>query len=44
MVIEKFFFNPRIKINAPNYVLPIKVAIAQKEVMEGMNRSLEEIK
>ncbi len=41
---EKFIVNPKIKINAPNYVLPRRLAIAQKEDMEGMSKSLEEIK
>jgi hypothetical protein len=44
MVMEKFLANPNINVNTPNYVLPIRLAIAQKEVMEGMNRSMEEIK
>jgi hypothetical protein len=44
MVMEKFLANPKIKVNAPNYVLPTRLAIAQKEVMEGMSKSLEEIK
>ncbi len=41
---EKFLANPKIKVNGPNYVLPTRLAIAQKEVMEGMSKSLEEIK
>jgi hypothetical protein len=42
MVIEKFVTNPKIKVNILDYVLPTRLAIPQ--VMEGMNRSLEEIK
>jgi hypothetical protein len=44
MVMEKFLVNPKIKVNTPDNVLPTRLAIAEKEVMEGMNRSLEEIK
>jgi hypothetical protein len=30
MVMEKFTTNPKIKVNAPDYVLPTRLAIAQK--------------
>ncbi len=30
IVMEKFLANPNIKVNAPNYVLPTRLAIAQK--------------
>jgi hypothetical protein len=44
MVTQKILDKPKIKISTPNYVLPTRLAIAQKEVMEGMSRSSEEIK
>ncbi len=40
----KFLANPKIKVNTPNYILPTRLAIAQKEVIVGMNRSLEKNK
>ncbi len=44
LVMGKFLANPKIKVNTSNYMLLTRLAIAQKEVMEGMNKSLEEIK
>ncbi len=44
MVMEKFLINPKIKVNTLDNELPTRLAIAQKEVMEGMSWSLEEIK
>jgi hypothetical protein len=44
MVMQKFLNNPKIKISTPDYVLPTRLAITQKEVMEEMSRSVEEIK
>lgn len=41
---EKFLANPKIKVNTPNYILPTRLAIAQKEVKVRMNKSSEKIK
>jgi hypothetical protein len=37
MVMEKFLINPKIKVNTLDNELPTRLAIAQKEVMEGMS-------
>jgi hypothetical protein len=34
MVMLKFLDNPKIKISTPDYVLLIRLAIAQKQIME----------
>jgi hypothetical protein len=41
---ERFLTSPKINVNTPNNVLPTRLAIAQKEILARMTRSLQEIK
>jgi hypothetical protein len=44
LIIKRFLSSPKIMDDTLEYVLPTKLAIAQREVLARMHRSLEEIK
>jgi hypothetical protein len=44
LVLQRVLSNPKIQPNLLNHILPTKIAIAQQEVLVGINKSIKEVR